>query len=119
MNNMKKLILSLLVIAPIYVNAQAVDHNSHHAQELNTSASLENKDEKFTPSVIKKIDKENGKITLKHEEIKNLDMPGMTMVFKLKLADSSILETLKVGDSVKASLDKTNDGFVVNDIVKN
>jgi len=46
-------------------------------------------------------------------------MPGMTMVFKLKLENLSILETLNVGDSVKTSLDKTNDGFIVKKIVKN
>ncbi len=33
---------------------------------------------------VSKIDKAQSKITLKHGEIKNLDMPGMTMVFQVK-----------------------------------
>ena len=35
----------------------------------------------LTNGVIKRIDVPNGKMTIKHEEIVNLDMPGMTMVF--------------------------------------
>jgi Cu(I)/Ag(I) efflux system periplasmic protein CusF len=35
---------------------------------------------------VRKIDLENKKISLKHEEIKNLDMPGMSMVFQVKNA---------------------------------
>ena len=33
---------------------------------------------------VRKIDKDAGKITLKHGEIRNLDMPPMTMVFQVK-----------------------------------
>ena len=38
---------------------------------------------------VRKIDKEQGKITLRHGEIKHLDMPPMTMVFVVK--DKSML----------------------------
>ena len=48
---------------------------------------------------VKKIDKDAGKITLKHGDIKNLDMPGMTMVFGVK--DKSLFDTVKAGDKVK------------------
>ncbi len=116
---MKKLILPLLVVASFSINAQTVNHEAHHTTAAKPSVSLENKEATFTTAVIKKIDKENSKITLTHEEIKNLDMPGMTMVFKLKLKDLSILKTLKVGDSIKADIDKTTEGFIVKEIVKN
>ncbi len=48
---------------------------------------------------VRKVDKEAGKLTLKHGEIKNLDMPGMTMVFAV--SDKALLDTLKPGDKVK------------------
>jgi Cu/Ag efflux protein CusF len=48
---------------------------------------------------VRKVDKENSKITLKHGPLKNLDMPPMTMVFQA--ADPSLLEKVKVGDKVR------------------
>lgn len=53
----------------------------------------------LSEGVVRKIDKDKGKLTLRHEEIKNLDMPPMTMVFTVK--DQALLEPLKVGDKVK------------------
>lgn len=48
---------------------------------------------------VKKIDKEQGKITIKHGELKNLGMPGMTMVFRVK--DVAMLDKLTVGQKIK------------------
>ncbi|WP_418314781.1 copper-binding protein [Piscinibacter sakaiensis] len=48
---------------------------------------------------VRKIDKEQGKLTLKHGPIKNLDMPPMTMVFVVK--DKAMLDKVKAGDKVK------------------
>ena len=47
---------------------------------------------------VTRLDKEGRRVTLKHGEIKNLDMPGMTMVFVVK--DKALLDTLKPGDKV-------------------
>lgn len=48
---------------------------------------------------IKKVDKPAGKLTIKHGELKNLGMPAMTMVFKVK--DPAMLDKVKQGDSVR------------------
>jgi uncharacterized cupredoxin-like copper-binding protein/Cu/Ag efflux protein CusF len=48
---------------------------------------------------VRKIDKAAGKLTLRHGEIKSLDMPPMTMVFAVK--DKAVLERLKAGDKVR------------------
>jgi Cu(I)/Ag(I) efflux system periplasmic protein CusF len=53
----------------------------------------------MTDAEIRKIDLEAGKITLKHAEIKSLDMPAMTMVFVVK--DKALIDKLKTGDKVK------------------
>lgn len=63
---------------------------------------------------IRKIDLDSKKITLKHGDIKNLDMPGMTMVFQIK--DPIKLEKVKVGDKVKFSVEKLNGALVVTDM---
>ena len=53
----------------------------------------------MTDAEVRKVDKEGGKLTLKHGEIKNLDMPGMTMVFVVK--DKAMLDKVKTGDKIK------------------
>ena len=60
---------------------------------------------------IKKIDKEAGKVTIKHGPLANLDMPGMTMVFRVK--DAAMLDQVKVKDKVKFNAEKLNGALTV------
>ncbi|WP_370870660.1 copper-binding protein [Polaromonas sp.] len=64
-----------------------------------------------TDGEVRKIDKENQKITLKHGDIKNLDMPGMTMVFKVK--DAAMLDKVQVGSKVKFNAEKSDGAIAV------
>lgn len=64
-----------------------------------------------TDAEVMKIDKAQQKITLKHGEIKNLDMPPMTMVFRVQ--DAGMLDTVKVGDKVKFDADKVGGQYTV------
>ena len=63
---------------------------------------------------VRKVDKENKKITLKHGVIKNLDMPGMTMVFGVK--DAAMLDKVKTGDKIKFKAEQTGTAIIVTDI---
>jgi len=63
---------------------------------------------------VRKVDKEAGKVTLRHGPIANLEMPGMTMVFKV--ASPKMLEGLKDGDKVKFSADRVNGAITVTAI---
>jgi Cu(I)/Ag(I) efflux system periplasmic protein CusF len=47
---------------------------------------------------IRKVDKGAQKITIKHGPLKNLDMPPMTMVFRVR--DAALLDAVKPGDKV-------------------
>lgn len=47
---------------------------------------------------VRKVDRDNRKITLKHGAIKNIDMPPMTMAF---VAEPAMLDKVKVGDEVR------------------
>ncbi|MEO7885955.1 MAG: copper-binding protein [Polaromonas sp.] len=63
---------------------------------------------------IRKVDKEAKKITIKHGEIKNLDMPGMTMVFQVK--DAAMLDTVKAGDRVRFKAESAGGAIIVTEI---
>ena len=60
---------------------------------------------------VRKVDKPAGKLTLRHGRIENLDMPGMTMVFRV--ADPSMLDGLKEGDRVRFAADRVNGALTV------
>ena len=63
---------------------------------------------------VRKIDKDAGKLTLKHGAIKHLDMPGMTMVFQV--SDKALLDKVKVGEKVRFQVTSEQGRYVVTDI---
>ena len=60
---------------------------------------------------VRKIDRDAKKITLKHGPIKNLDMPGMTMVFQVK--DIALIDKLAVGDKIMFTAEQQQGAFIV------
>ena len=85
---MKKLlgVLSLCVALPVF------------AQEL-------------ADGEVRKVDKDAGKITLKHGPIKSMDMPPMTMVFRVQ--DAAMLQGVKAGDKVRFDARQISGQYVV------
>ena len=65
---------------------------------------------------VTKVDDSAGKLTLKHADIPNLDMTGMTMVFKAN--DPAMLKSVKPGDRVKFTADKIIGQLTVMSIEK-
>ncbi len=65
---------------------------------------------------VRKVDTAQGRLTLKHGEIKKLEMPPMTMVFRV--ADKAMLEGLKPGDKVKVEVDKVDGQYTVTQLAK-
>ncbi len=96
-----------LPLAPVQAQNNA---NETKVAQLTQSADM-------TDGEIRKVDKANRKLTIKHGEIKNLDMPGMTMVFQVK--DPAILDKVKAGDKIKFTAEKSGTAFVVSDIQSN
>jgi Cu(I)/Ag(I) efflux system protein CusF len=68
----------------------------------------------MTDGEVRKVDKESGKLTLKHGDIKSLDMPGMTMVFSVK--DKAVLDTVKAGDKVRFKAVNDAGKFTVTEV---
>ena len=63
---------------------------------------------------IKNIDKDAGKLTIKHGALKNLGMPGMTMVFRVK--DPAMLGQVKVGDKIQFVADRVGGALTVTSL---
>lgn len=65
---------------------------------------------------VRKVDAAQGKITIKHGAIKNLDMPPMTMVYKAK--PPTILKDINEGDRISFDAEKVDGQYVVTSIRK-
>jgi Cu/Ag efflux protein CusF len=81
-----------------------------HAQQVSDSTAQT----EMSEGEIKKVDKDAGKLTIKHGELKNLGMAGMTMAFKAK--DVSMLETVKEGDKVRFVAERVGGALTVTSI---
>jgi len=65
---------------------------------------------------VTKVDKNNGRITLRHGEIKNLDMPPMTMTFRVR--EGKLLDGVAVGERVRFTAEKLDGNYVVTTLSK-
>ena len=59
--------------------------------------------ETFTKGVVKKVDTKVGKVTIIHEELIDLEMPAMTMVFR---ADKEMLARMSEGQNIECVADR-------------
>lgn len=98
---MKRRIETMLVAAALALSplAHATSHQSATA---------------LTDAEVRKVDKEAGKLTLKHGAIPNLEMPPMTMVFRVK--DPAMLEGVKAGDKVRFRAENIKGAFTVTEV---
>lgn len=102
------LLLTVLALAGPTLAQTASEHASHHpATDQAAAADL-------ADGEIRKIDKDTKKITIKHGEIKNLDMPPMTMVFQVK--DPAMLDKVQTGDKIKFKVVREDGKMLVTDI---
>jgi Cu/Ag efflux protein CusF len=68
----------------------------------------------FTKGKIKKLDEKAGKVTIIHEELKNLEMPAMTMVFRIGAGVDAA--KLKEGSDVEFVADRVKGKLTVTDV---
>ncbi|MEY9628974.1 copper-binding protein [Sinorhizobium fredii] len=68
----------------------------------------------FTKGTVKKVDAKAKKVTLIHEELKSLDMPAMTMVFRVQ--DDAMLEKLKEGANIEFVAERVNGKLTVTQV---
>ena len=99
--------LCLALAAPAF----AQDHSAHAghgaapaapavaAPAATPAADTASADAVMTAGEITRVDTRSGKLTIRHEDIKNLNMPAMTRVFGLK--DAAQAAPFKAGDKVR------------------
>lgn len=103
MNGRRAVVLAAIVLAAASARAQT----SAAAEPPAASAAAAPQ----TEGEVRKVDKAQGKLTLRHGPIANLDMPAMTMVFRV--ADPALLDNLQPGDKVRFTADKVNGAITV------
>ena len=94
--------------------AKAHDHHKAAAGATSATNAMPTVDADMTNAEVRKVDKDAKKITLKHEAIKSLDMPSMTMVFQVK--DAALLDKAQAGDKVKVKIIQEGNAYVVTEM---
>ena len=92
--------------------AAADSHSSHHPAAAASPAPQA----ELSEGEITRWDPRTLRLTLKHGEIKNLEMPPMTMVFRV--ADASVVGDLKPGDKVRFRAEQISGAYHVQRIDK-
>lgn len=67
--------------------------------------------ETFVKGVVQKVDAKAKKLTIAHEDLVDLDMPAMTMVFAA--GEPSMVENLKEGDQIEFVAERVNGRLTV------
>ncbi|MEX5745958.1 copper-binding protein [Massilia sp. X63] len=116
MNAFPTLALAIVLAAASTASTAAFAQDSHAGhgalgQQAAYAAPAPAAAAELTEGEVKKIDKDAGKITLRHGEIKNLGMAAMTMVLRVK--DAAMLDQLKVGDKIRFAADRVNGAVTI------
>ena len=64
--------------------------------------------------VVTKVDPASGKVTIKHDPVKSLNWPAMTMVFKAK--DKAVLDKVKKDQKIEFGFVEQGNDYVVTDV---
>ena len=106
MKNFRVFLSAAALAASTLASTQAFAQVSMDHSKMDMAAPAD-----MTEGEVRRIDTGAGKVTIKHGEIKNLDMPPMTMVFRAQ--DPAMLDAVKVGDKVKFDADKVGGQYTV------
>jgi Cu/Ag efflux protein CusF len=88
-----------IVVALALSSTAALAAHATGAQDVTLPAASASAEQPTSEGEIRKVDKEGGKLTIKHGPLDNLGMAAMTMVFRVQ--DPSLLDRLKAGDKIR------------------
>lgn len=110
------LILSLTFGVSAWADSSAMhggmNHEGmNHANLPQAGMSQDAKASTFSQGMARKVDKSQGKLTLRHGPLENLDMPAMTMIFRV--TDPAWLDQVKPGDNLRFRAEMMNGHLTV------
>lgn len=100
-------LLAAVLVTPVVAQQKPEVRTAQSPASSATSADL-------TDGEVRKVNKDTGKMTIRHGEIKNLAMPPMTMVFQVK--EPALLDKVKAGDKVRFRVEEIGGAFVITAI---
>lgn len=99
------LLFSLTASFPL--NAATMDHDAHGGHgAAPASSNPATAETSLVDGTVKKVDKAAGKVTVSHAPLTNLNMPAMTMVFRVK--EAVWLDQMQVGSKIRFVADSIN-----------
>ena len=107
-NVMITLFLTAIGLLPAHAASSADNAHAEHPGHGAMAASAEGG---MVDGVVKKVDKAAGKVTVSHGPLTNLNMPAMTMVFKV--SNAAWLDQMKSGDKIRFMADNVNGAITV------
>jgi Cu/Ag efflux protein CusF len=96
-----------LALTAAGASAQTHDHGQHDA----TPAATQDVSTELSVGEVRKVDKDASTLTIKHGPLNNLNMSGMTMVFKVQ--DPAMLDKAKAGEPIRFRAERVNGALVV------
>lgn len=109
-NILSTLLATLFLALPAWAD---MGHTSHDTPMGHAALAMT-----LSEGMVKKVDKDQSKLTIKHGPLENLGMPAMTMVFRVQ--DVGWLDQVKPGDTIRFLADKVGGVLTVTtlEIVK-
>lgn len=119
---MKRSLITLvagLALVPAYAVAHEhgqMEHGrmEHGRMEHSQTMQGQHEDMAWSEGTVKKVNADTGKLTISHGPLPNLDMPPMTMVFRVK--DPTWLARMKPGDSIRFVAERVDGALTVTAI---
>jgi len=93
----------ILPVLPALAAASAADGGAAEVPEASASGE------------VRRVDPAAGKITLKHDAISGLELPAMTLVYRI---DPALLAGIKPGDKVSFTAERRDGKYVVTKLSK-
>lgn len=108
-----KRILAVLAVACAGAAPALASQDHAQAADKKPAAATAPSTDAMADGEVKKVDKGAGKVTIKHGPLPTLDMPAMTMVFRVK--DAAMLDKVKAGDAIKFKAEKIGGNYTVTE----
>ena len=96
---------SLLICAALLAATPLLAASDHSGQRRSAATGA------LVDGEVRKVDKAAGRVTIAHGPLPNLNMPAMTMVFKV--SNAAWLEQLKPGDRIRFAAEDVKGALTV------